>query len=62
MKGVINKIEDQLGKLRQYRNIIANDTDLSPAEKREKVDEIVRVEKEVLQAYNVPKLKQMAGM
>jgi hypothetical protein len=62
MKGIINKIEDQLGKLRQYRNIIANDADLSPAEKREKVDEILRIEKEVLQAYNVPKLKQMAGM
>jgi hypothetical protein len=62
MKGVINGVEDQLGKLRQYRNIIANDADLSPTEKREKVDEILQLEKQILQAYNVPKLKQMAGM
>jgi hypothetical protein len=62
MRGVINKIEDQLGKLRQYRNIIANDADLSPTEKREKVDAVLQKEKELLQAYNVPKLKQMAGM
>jgi hypothetical protein len=62
MKGVVNKIEDQLGKLRQYRNIIANDPDLSSSEKREKVDEILQLEKELLKNYNVPQLKQMAGM
>jgi hypothetical protein len=62
MKGVVNKLEDQLGKLRQYRNIISNDPDLSSSEKREKVDEILAKEKELLQAYNLPKLKQMAGM
>jgi hypothetical protein len=62
MRGVVNKIEDQLGKLRQYRNIIANDADLSPAEKREKVDAVLQKEKELLQAYNLPRLKGMAGM
>ena len=62
MRGVVNKIEDQLGKLRQYRNIIANDTDLSPTEKREKVDAVLQKEKELLQAYNLPRLKGMAGM
>jgi hypothetical protein len=62
MKGVVNRLEDQLGKLRQYRNIISNDPDLSASEKREKVDEILAKEKELLQAYNLPKLKQMAGM
>jgi hypothetical protein len=62
MKGVVNKVEDQLGKLRQYRNIIANDPDLSSSEKREKVDEILQLEKELLKNYNIPQLKQMAGM
>lgn len=62
MRGVVNRLEDRLGKLRQYRNIIANDPDLSPSEKREKVDEVLAKEKELLQAYNLPKLKQMAGM
>jgi len=62
MKGVVNKLEGTLGKLRQYRNIIANDPDLSGAEKREQTDNILQQEKEILKAYNVPQLKQMAGM
>lgn len=62
MRGAVNKIEDHLAKLRKYRNIIANDSDLSPAEKREKTDEILRVEKEFLEAYNIPRMKQIAGM
>lgn len=62
MKGVVNKIEEHLGKLRQYRNIISHDPSLSSDEKREKVDEILKQEKELLKAYNVPKLKQMSGM
>jgi hypothetical protein len=62
MKGVVNRVEETLGKLRQYRNIIANDSDLSPAEKREQTDEILKQEKEILEAYNVPQLRKMAGM
>lgn len=62
MKGVINKVEERLGKLRNYRNIISHDPNLSASEKREKVDEILKIEKELLVAYNMPKLKQMAGM
>ena len=62
MKGVVNRVEETLGKLRQYRNIIANDSDLSSAEKREKTDEILKQEKEILEAYNVPQLRKMAGM
>lgn len=61
MKGVVNKIEDKLGDLRRYRNIIANDSDLTSQEKREKTDEILAIEKELLQAYNIPQLKKMAG-
>jgi hypothetical protein len=62
MKGVVNRVEETLGKLRQYRNIIANDSDLSPAEKREQTNEILKQEKEILEAYNVPQLRKMAGM
>ena len=61
MKGVVNKIEEQLGSLRRYRNIIANDPDLTPQEKREKTDEVLAKEKALLEAYNLPRLKQMAG-
>ena len=61
MKGVVNKIEDRLGDLRRYRNIIANDSDLTPQEKREKTDELLALERELLVAYNIPQLKKMAG-
>jgi hypothetical protein len=62
MKGVVNRVEETLSKLRQYRNIIANDSDLSSAEKREQTDEILKQEKEILEAYNIPQLRKMAGM
>lgn len=61
MRGVVNTVEDQLGKLRRYRNIIANDSDLTPAEKREKTDEILERERELLLNFNIPRLKQVAG-
>ncbi len=61
MKGVVNKIEEQLGNMRKYRNIIANDPDLTPEEKREKTDSILALERQLLTNYNIPKLKQIAG-
>jgi hypothetical protein len=61
MKGVVNKIEDKLGDLRRYRNIIASDPDLTPQEKREKTDELLALERDILIAYNIPQLKKMAG-
>ena len=61
MKGVVNKIEEQLGNMRKYRNIIANDPDLTPEEKREKTDSILTLERQLLTSYNIPRLKQMAG-
>lgn len=60
MRGVAGKIEQTLGKLRKYRNVIANDPGLSSEEKRAKTDEIQKQEKEILIAYNVPKLREMA--
>ncbi len=62
MKGIVNKIEEKLGQLRKYRNVVANDPDLSGEEKRAKVDEILKMEKELLIAYNIPAMKKMAGM
>jgi hypothetical protein len=62
MKGIVNKIEEKLGQLRKYRNVIANDPDLTGDEKRAKVDEILKMEKELLIAYNIPAMKKMAGM
>ena len=62
MKGVVHKTEEMLSKLRRYRSIVANDPQMPPDLKREKTDEILRQEKELLLAYNIPKLRQMAGM
>jgi uncharacterized small protein (DUF1192 family) len=62
MKGVIRKAEETLSNLRKYRNIIANDPQMPPDLKREKTDEILQREKELLLAYNIPKLRGMAGM
>jgi len=60
MRGVAGKVEESLGKLRKYRNVIANDPGLSSEEKRAKTDAIQKQEKEILLAYNVPRLRQMA--
>jgi hypothetical protein len=62
MKGIVHKAEEQLSKLRKYRSIIANDEQMPPDLKREKTDEILELEKEILLAYNLPKLRGMAGM
>ena len=60
MRGVAEKMEDTLGKLRKYRNIVANDPELSSAEKQAIVKDIQAQEKEVLLAYNVPNLRKMS--
>jgi len=62
MQGVTNRIEKELAQLRQYRNIITNDKTLSDDQKREKVDEIMKLEKQLLLAYNMPRIRGMAGM
>jgi hypothetical protein len=62
MKGIVHKAEEQLSNLRKYRSIIANDPQMPPDLKREKTDEILQREKELLLAYNLPKLRGLAGM
>jgi hypothetical protein len=62
MKGVVHKAEEILSKLRKQRSIIANDPQMPADLKREKTDEILQREKELLLAYNIPKLRGMAGM
>jgi len=62
MKGVVHNAEQQLSALRKYRGIIANDPQMPPDLKREKTDELLQREKELLLAYNLPKLRGLAGM
>ena len=62
MKGVVNKLETQLAVLRKYKSVIAHDPQMPADLKREKTDEILKQEKELLLAYNLPKLRGMAGM
>lgn len=60
MRGVTSKIEETLGKLRKYRNIVANDPNMSGEEKLAITQEVQAREKAILLAFNVPKLRQMA--
>jgi len=62
MKGIVHKAETQLANLRKYRNIISHDPQMPADLKREKTDEILKQEKELLLAYNLPKLRGMAGL
>jgi hypothetical protein len=61
MRGMVSRVEDQLSKLRNYRKIIASDTALSPAERREMTREILDQERELVKAYDIKELRKIAG-
>jgi len=61
LRGMVNKVEDRLSTLRNYRKIIAADTTLSPAERREMTREILDQERELVKAYDVKELRKIAG-
>ena len=61
MRGMVSRVEDQLSKLRNYRKIIASDTSLSPAERREMTREILDQERELVKAYDIKELRKIAG-
>ena len=58
MRGFAGKAEEVLGNIRKYRNVIANDKELSGAEKRELVNELLAQEKEILLEYNIPQIRK----
>ena len=59
----MNRIDQQLEKLRAFRKVISNDPGLSGAEKKDQLDEIERTENDLLRAYNIPALrKEVAGL
>jgi hypothetical protein len=62
MRGVTSKVEQQLSVLRKYRNIISADPELSGSEKQEKIKEIQAQEKELLLAYNIPRIREISGI
>jgi hypothetical protein len=62
MRGVTTKVEQQLSNLRKYRNIITTDPELSGSEKQEKIKEIQEQEKQLLLAYNIPKIREISGI
>jgi hypothetical protein len=62
MRGITSKVEQQLGNLRKYRNIISADPELSGSEKQEKIREIQEQEKQLLLAYNIPKIREISGI
>jgi hypothetical protein len=61
LRGMVSKVEDQLSKLRNYRKIIAADTSLSPAERREITRDILDQERELVKAYDIKELRKIAG-
>lgn len=61
MRGMVSRVEDQLSKLRNYRKIIASDTALSPAERREMTRDILDQERELVKAYDIKELRKIAG-
>ena len=61
MRGIVSKVQDTLSNLRKHRNIVANDPNMSGEEKRQITDDLLAREKEILLAYNVPALREMAG-
>jgi hypothetical protein len=61
LRGMVNRVEDQLSTLRNYRKVIAADTTLSPAERREMTREILDQERELVKAYDVKELRKIAG-
>jgi hypothetical protein len=62
LKGIVNKVERKLGEFRRYRKIIASDSQLTGAEKRELTDRIIEMETQLVRAYNIPELRKMAGL
>jgi hypothetical protein len=60
-KGVISKIEKQLSEVRKYRKIISSDTQMSSQERRRLVDELVDFERQIIEAYDIPNLRKLAG-
>ena len=60
-KGV-NKITDQLGKIRKAITFITNQpsSEMSSAEKQEAIKELRETEREILKTINVKELRKMA--
>lgn len=61
LRGVISKLEKQLSDLRKYRKIVAADQEMSPEERRALTNEILQMERDIVQAYDIPQLRKMAG-
>ena len=60
--GVINKIDQALGKLRDYRERIANDKEMSGEDKRRIFDDVEKKEVELLTKVNLSKLRNLGGL
>ena len=58
----INKITDQLGKIRRAITYITNQpsSEMSASEKQEAIKELRETEREILKAINVKELRKMA--
>ena len=64
-KGALVRPKDPreyLAKLREYRTAIVNNENLTGEQKREKVDQIEKMEVLVLSQLNLPALRKLAGL
>jgi hypothetical protein len=64
MKGVVNKITEQLSTIRRTISTISNlpSSQMSPAEKKRQIDELRKAEEDLLKAVNVKELRSIAGI
>jgi hypothetical protein len=59
---VLNRIDQKFEDMRRYKRIVAEDTTMSSAEKRDIIDEIEQQENEMLKAYNIREMRKEAGL
>ena len=63
LRSTINKVDDQLGDIRNFKKIIAADPNMSGKDKKDAIEELEEAENDMVKAYNIPYLrKRIAGM
>ena len=60
LQRTVNRITQDLTKIRKNIGIISNATDMSAAEKREQINELREIERELLKSVDVKDLREMA--
>ncbi len=60
LQKTVNKITDQLTKIRNNISVITNSADMTAAEKRDAIRDLRQAERDLLEAVDVKELREMA--